>query len=212
MLKTWKDSEGNKLPQLLFTGDTMELQEMVAELLGELAKVNVKKRVNGEEISSEWEYYCNGYEKALYSLMEMYTQNVPQIEEKSNRVPKNSPIWELKNFEKYSTPRKYDPVRETWSTINKTKGRELHLPIHTLIEVIILHQKGASEREIFEKVPNRLRSSSGIKTWIYMYRAGAFNEGIKKYASDYGYNAEALISKECDGMETTSHSTQRLLI
>ena len=120
-------------------------------------------------------------------------------------------VWELRGFKKYSIPRKYNEKTQTWKTYEKTKGRELYLPFKDLISVIIMYQQGATSSEIFRKVPNRLRSPSSIKTWIYMYRAGAFNDEIKRLASKYGYNSEALISKECEGHNPTNN-TQNVLI
>ena len=121
-------------------------------------------------------------------------------------------IWELKNFKKYSLPRKYNEKTQSWKTHENTQGRDLYLPFNDLISVIIMYQQGASSGEIFRKVPNRLRSSSGIKTWIYMYRAGAFNDEIKRLAPKYGYNSDALVSKECEGLDSNINGTQDVLI
>ena len=129
----------------------------------------------------------------------------------SLRQPKNCPIWKMKNYKKYSLRRNYDEHTKLWSTSDNTQGRTLYLPFASLITTIIHYQQGIPYKTTFEQVEHHLKSPHSIQTWVYMYRAGAFNDEIKRLASKYGYNSEALISKECEGHNPTNN-TQNVLI
>ena len=85
----------------------------------------------------------------------------------------------------------------------------MFLPFESLITFIINYQQGIPLKETYNQISHHLRSVSGLKTWLYMYRAGAFNDEIIRLAPKYGYNADVLISKEC---ESNVETKQKILI
>ena len=176
----------------------LQLQQKIAESEKTIAECELKiMDIEDEELFEE---YSKEFEKET------------PLKSSKHSTQKKGHIWEMKNFSKYAIPRKYDEETETWKTYDNTQGRTLYLPFESLITTIINYQKGVPIKVTFEQVKSHLRTANGVKTWVYMYRAGAFNDEIKRLAPDYGYNADALISKECEGFESTLDPTQGQLI
>ncbi len=183
---------------------------MVSKMNREQKRLQLQQKIaESEKTIAECELKIMDIEDE--ELLEQYEMEFEESP-KQERQPKNCPIWKMKNFKKYSLRRTYDEETKLWSTSDNTQGRTLYLPFQSLITTIIHYQQGIPYSTTFKQVDHHLKSSHSIQTWVYMYRAGAFNDEIRRLAPKYGYNADELISRECDEIEMNSNTSQGVLI
>lgn len=128
---------------------------------------------------------------------------VPRGKDKKPRrkSPHGSNIKTFARYNEYRQTRHYDEINDCFYTKMGAKNKMINMNFMQLIEIITSYQKGLTVKEISKKpLLKSLLSSDGrherIRQYIYIYRAGGFNDAIKKYAPKKGYNPDKLISNE----------------
>lgn len=95
----------------------------------------------------------------------------PVADEKPpKKFSRNCPIWEMKKFDVYSTPRTYNPKTGIWRT-KRNMGKPLYLPFDMLIEVIMDYRAGIDVRETHRKLQIH-KTAEGVRNAQCIYRGG----------------------------------------
>ena len=116
-------------------------------------------------------------------------------------ISKDAKIYELRDFKKYSIPRRYNSRTKCWTTTT-SRGKSFYFPFESLIKLIENYKNNIPLETTFKQIESHVRTSQGLQYYEYMYRAGAFNDAIYENARKYGYDPQDLISNECEHLKS----------
>lgn len=142
-------------------------------------------------------------ERKEYDLSTEYLEpnkTIPRGKDTKKRkvAKRGSHITQIANFKANSKPRGYDPHKDIFYSTKKDGSKiKIELSFNELVEIIKGHQKGFGGGYLskYNKVLSHF-SAGSINNYLYIYRAGGFNDAIKRYAPEKGYNPKKLISNE----------------
>ena len=110
---------------------------------------------------------------------------------------RNKPITEFAQYNTFKVPRHYDEKSDCFFSKTNRGEIKINLTFIELVEVIREYKKGHNGTGMVKgNVLLSKFSSHALQNYIYIYRAGGFNDAIKKYAPKKGFNPDKLISKE----------------
>lgn len=110
---------------------------------------------------------------------------------------RNQPITKYQGYNTFKKQRIYDEKSDCFFSKTKRGEVKLNLTFIEFVEIIKEFQKGHNGNYMSQYNPLLSHfTASALQNYIYIYRAGGFNDAIKKYASKKGYNPDKLISNE----------------
>ena len=105
-------------------------------------------------------------------------------------------ISKHKQYPYYKLPRTYSEKEDCFYNLESKHPKKIKLTWIQLVEIIKSHQKGISSKNMLKNPLLKTLGRSQINSYIYIYRAGGFNDAITQFASRKGYVTNKLISKE----------------
>ena len=103
-------------------------------------------------------------------------------------------ISTYKHFDNYRVPRKYD-VENNRFFISKNRP-SIHLDFTQLVAIINAYKSGLPTKKMTNNPILSKYSIYNLQNYIYIWRAGGFNQAIKTHAREFGYNPNKLLSNE----------------
>ena len=137
-------------------------------------------------------------EKNSYKLP---NRTVGRGKDKKARKPyvRNKPITEFAGYNTFKLQRQYDERVDCFFSSTNRGDVKINLTFLELVEVIKEYKKGHNGTMMAKgNILLSKFSSHALQNYTYIYRAGGFNDAIKKYAPKKGYNADKLISREVE--------------
>lgn len=146
------------------------------------------------------EEQCNSLSRELSEIKELLSQKEPIDGVESTdivRTYKNSGhISTYKHFDNYCLPRKYDAEKQRFFASENRPS--IKLGFIQLVAIIKAYQNGLSVKKMRTNPILAEYSIFTLQHYIYIWRAGGFNQAIKDNARKFGYNPEKLLSKEME--------------
>ena len=119
------------------------------------------------------------------------------VEIKTDNKPfykKGGHISTYQHFKNYKTPRVYNLKAGTFSIAGKKA--KINLNFEQLVAIIRAYNAGLPVKKIQEIPILKSFTKYAIQNYIYIYRAGGFNQAIMDNGRKFGYNPNKLISRE----------------
>lgn len=142
-------------------------------------------------------------EEQYNSLIEELSEIKKLLSEKevestgSTETPKNDGhISTYKHYDNYKLVRQYDAKHSRFFVSENRPS--IDLGFIQLVAIIKAYKNGLSIKKMKN---NPILSKYNVYTlqhYIYIWRAGGFNQAIKDHARNYGYNPDKLISHEVE--------------
>ena len=107
---------------------------------------------------------------------------------------KGGHISTYQHFKNYKTPRGYNIKTGTFSIAGKKS--KINLNFEQLVAIIKAYNAGLPVKKIQEIPILKSFTKYAIQNYIYIYRAGGFNQAIMDNGRKFGYNPKKLISRE----------------
>ena len=149
--------------------------------------------------------------KSIECLEEQYNSLIKEISELKKEVPQSSldpmsqpkrsrkkegHISTFKHFNNYKMPRKYDAEKTKFFVSENRQG--IDLGFIQLVAIIKAYKNGLPIKKMKTNPILSKYSNYTLQHYIYIWRAGGFNQAIKDHARNYGYNPDKLISHEVE--------------
>lgn len=192
-MRFWnRESDNEKIDKILskVEENNMELQMALNTVVREF-----KETVN--ELDSRVDDLNSKIDMLSYSYKDMQKviEEATPVQKKAKR---GAHISEFKDFEMYRQPRSYDLKNQIFKVDSDNNHSNNFIPM-TFAQLVTLIKMYKAERPLKEIKKHPLFidfSKNRLQNYIYIYRAGGFNDTILENARKLGYNPEKLLSHE----------------
>ena len=168
-----------------------ELKEKVASL--EEAYETLKQ--DNEELKEKVSKLVGLYEP-IYSSINKTAQRGKDKKQRKKKAGSDD-ITKYAKFDSYKKTRFYNKREDYFYTIGgKNSERRMNLTFVQLIKIIMAYHNNMTAKEMSTQRMLRNLTVQAIQYYIYIYRAGGFNDAIKTYAPKFQQNPDMLISRE----------------
>ena len=103
----------------------------------------------------------------------------------------------MAKFKTYATPRQYDMATRTFRA-NAKSAKTMLLSFDQLVAIIHGYNAGLTTHQLKKNPILKSFSVGQLYGYIYIYRAGGFNQAIRDTARKLGYNPDKLLSYEVE--------------